>query len=354
MNDSKKIERQFEFLRPGIAILIAVAIAFIFIVISSSTPLEALKAFVLGPLTTKRRFGTVIETLIPFMFTGSAVCIMYSANQINMAAEGAFFLGGVGASYVAIQWALPMGLHPAIAILLGGVIGAIVCVIPGILDIKWNAKAVVSSLMLNYVCLYLGLYVINYILRDPNAGFMASMTFEESSMLPKFISGTNVHIGLFIAIIVVILCYLYLYKSKWGYAIRIVGKNENFAKYSGINVVSVIIFSQLIGGFVAGMGGATQILGMYDRFQYQQLPQYGFDGILIAILAKFNPKFVPLTGLFLAYIRTGAEVMSRSTDVPVEIVQVVQAIIILLIAAQLFLQKWKHRRIVNATQIKEA
>lgn len=91
-------------------------------------------------------------------------------------------------------------------------------------------------------------------------------------------------------------------------------------------------------------------MGMYNRFQYQQLPQYGFDGILIAILAKQNPKWVPLTGFFLAYIRTGAEIMSRKTDVPYEIVQVVQALIIMMMAAQLFLQKWKHRRIVAASK----
>lgn len=347
---SKKIERQFDFLRPMVAIFIALLIAFLFILFSSEEPLKALSSFVFGPLSTKRRFGNVIEMLIPFLFTGSAVCIMFSANQINMASEGAFFLGAVTASFVAIEFTLPLGLHPFVAILLGGTVGAVVCSIPAILEVKWNAKVVVSSLMLNYICLYFGLYIINYILRDPMAGFMASEKFATTSILPKFMKGTNLHVGLFIALIVTILSYLFLYKSKHGYAIRVVGKNQNFAKYSGMKVTAIILYSQIIGGFISGMGGATQMLGMYNRFQYQQLPQYGFDGILIAILAKFNPKYIPLTGLFLAYIRTGAEIMARTSDVPVEIVQVVQAVIILLIAAQLFLEKWKHRKIVAASK----
>ncbi len=350
MNSSEKIEKQFNYLRPAMAILIALAIAFVFILFSSEEPLKAMQAFIFWPLSTKRRIGNVIETLIPNLFTGSAICVMYSANQINMAAEGAFFMGGVAASFVAINCPLPMVIHPIVAILLGGVVGSVICFITGIIKIKWKASEIVSSLMLNYICLYMGLFVINYILRDPTAGFMASLKFLPTSFLPKFISRTSVHVGLFIAIAVVVVSYLFLYKSKYGYAIRISGKNENFAKYSGMSVVSIVVYSQVVGGFIAGIGGATQLLGMYDRFQYQQLPQYGFDGILIAILAKFNPKFVPLTALFLAYIRIGADVMARVSDVPIEIVQVVQAIIILLIAAQLFLEKWKHRKIVAASR----
>ena len=80
------------------------------------------------------------------------------------------------------------------------------------------------------------------------------------------------HIGVFIGILVVVLCYLYLFKSRWGYKVRMIGKNKNFAKYSGINVAGVVVASQLLGGFVAGIGGGVQLMGMYDRFQYQALP----------------------------------------------------------------------------------
>ncbi len=343
---ASRIEQQFMILRPLIAVAIAVAIAFITILIASDTPWTALRMFIIGPLTSLRRFGNAVEVMIPLMFTGCAICVLYSTSVFNMAAEGAFFLGGIGASYIAISWTLPAGLHPAVAILFAGAVGAAVCFIPAILHVRWKAEAVVSSLMLNYVCLYFGLYLLNYQLRDPQAGFMASMRFQRSALLPKLVTGANAHAGLFIAIVVVILTYVYLYRTRWGYAVRIIGKNTSFAQYSGISVGLTIISSQLIGGFLAGVGGGVQLMGMYNRFQYQQLPQFGFDGILIAILAKFNPKWVPLTGFFLAYIRTGAEIMSRTTDVPVEIIQVVQAVIILLLAAQLFLQKWKHRRIV--------
>ena len=240
---SKRIEKQFDIIRTLVAIGIALSFALIVISFISETPLEALKMFMLGPLSTVRRMGNVIEMTIPFLFTGSAVCIMYSANQINMAAEGAFFMGGIGATVIAVTMALPAGIHPFVALLFGGLLGGIIGVIPGILKVKWDAKPVVSSLMLNYISLYTGLYIINYLLRDPDSGFLSSYTFLKSANLPVIIPGTRIHAGLIFAIVVVVFTYFFLNKSKWGYAIRMVGLNENFAKYSGMSAHSYYLLS---------------------------------------------------------------------------------------------------------------
>ena len=126
--------------------------------------------------------------------------------------------------------------------------------------------------------------------------------------------------------------------------------NQSFAKYSGIKVNSVILSCQLIGGFIAGAGGAVEVLGMYERFQYSSLTSHGFDGILIAILAKYNPLMVPISALFLAYIRVGADIMARMTDVTVEIVYIIQAVIIIFVASEHFLSKWKHRKMFNSAE----
>ena len=347
---SKRIEQEFNLIRMLVAVAISLALAFCLIVCASSTPLEALSAFLIGPLQTVRRMGNVVEMMIPLLFTGVSVSIMYSCNQINMSSEGAFFLGGVGCAYLATTVSLPAGLHPAVCILAAGLIGALVCAIPALLYIKFRALPVVSSLMVNYVALYFGLFVINYIIRDPAAGYLCSFEYLDSAVLPHLFSKTKIHLGLIIAVIVIILSYLFLYRSKAGYAIRMVGMNSNFAKYSGISVMGTILGCQLIGGFIAGVGGAVEQLGMYNRFQYQSLSNHGFDGIMIAILARYNPKFVPIAALFLAYIRVGADVMARTSDVPVEIVNIIQAVVIMFVAAERFLEGWRHRRIVAASQ----
>lgn len=347
---SKKIQTQFEIIRTFLAILVAMTLALLVILLVSNQPLDALNRFLTGPVSSVRRFGNMIEMSIPFIFSGLAVCVMFQANQFNMVGEGAFFIGGVAASFVAVNFIAPAGIHPAIAILVGGLVGGLVGLIPGFLKVKWKANELVSSLMLNYVCLYLGLYLIKAFIRDPNAGMIGSYVFGDTVTLSKIFTGTRIHSGLFIAIFFVILTYLFMYRTKWGYELRMTGLNESFARYSGINTKRVVIYSQVIGGLIAGVGGSTEILGMYQRFQWQSLTGYGFDGIIVAILARNNPILVPLAAIFLAYLRVGADIMARMTDVPSEVISVIQAVIIMLIAAKRFLATWEHKRVIKESQ----
>ncbi len=348
---TKDIEKQFEIIRVLIAVVIALIVAFALISVVSEQPIEALKQFLVGPLMSVRNFGNVMELFIPLVFAGLAVCIMFQCNQFNMGAEGAFFLGGLGAGYAAVNFVLPAGIHAGVAILAGGVIGAIVCTIPGLIKVKWKANETVSSLMLNYIILFLGSYILQYIMLDTGAGYPASHTFPKTAKLPIMIPKTRIHTGIILAIVLVFIVYLFLYKTKWGYAIRMTGENEKFARYSGISVGGTIIMSQVLGGAVAGVGGATEVLGMYTRYSWTILPGYGFDGIIIAILAKNNPIFVPLAAFFLAYLRIGADIMARRTDVAPEVVAIVQSLIIILVAAKMFLNKYKHRKIVQNSEM---
>lgn len=343
----KNIEKQFKLIRIFVSIGIALSIAIVIIFLSSNDPISAIYNFILGPFTSTRRMGNVIELMIPLLFTGVGVSIMFSAGQFNLSSEGAFFIGGVVASYVAIMWALPAGIHPVVAIGAAGIVGAIIGVIPGILFVRYKAMPIVSSIMLNFVCLFLGIYIISYILIDPLVGFPASKLFAGTATLPRLFSVTRIHFGLILGIATVVLGYYFLMKSKWGYSIRMIGKNPQFAKYSGINVARYVLLPQIIGGALAGIGGAVELLGIFDRFQYQRLTGHGFDGVLIAILAGFNPKFVPITALFLAYLRTGADIISRTSDIPIEVIFIIQAIMIVFVASERFLDKWKKRKIVE-------
>jgi simple sugar transport system permease protein len=322
-------------------------ISFILICLVSEDPTGAMSTFLFGPVKTISRLGYIVEKMIPLMFTGVGVCIMFSCNQINLGGEGAFYLGGVISTIIAVFINLPSGLHPAVCILAAGLTGAIVCGLTGLFHIKFHSLTIVTSLMFNYVCLYIGSYLINYPLWDSTCGYQASFKFATTALLPKLFTKTNIHAGLFLAIVAVFIGHIIVNKSTLGYRIKMVGKNQHFARYSGINVPSTILVCQLIGGFFAGIGGAVEQLGMYERFQYSGLSGHGFDGVMIAVIAGFNPKYVPLAGLFLAYVRVGAEAMARMSDVPSEMVSIVQSIIIMLIIAEKFLANWKHKVIVK-------
>ena len=342
-----KREYLFETIRSLVAVLLALLLGFIVTYLVSKQPGDAFQSFLLGPFSSPRRFGNLIETAIPLTFTGLAVSIAFQAAQFNIGAEGQFFFGAIAATIVGVAVPLPGWLHPIAALVAGGIAGAMVGWIPGFLKSRWGASELVSSLMLNYVFFRVGMYLINYHFRDTNAGAMVSLPLLQTSWLHQFLPPTRIHYGIFVALLAVIFTYLFLYRSRWGYALRMTGLNLPFAHYAGINTTSVITYAQVISGVVAGVGGAVEMLGIYRRFQWLGLPGYGFDGIIVAILARNNPLGIPLAALFLAYLRTGADIMGRTTDVSAEMITVIQAVMILLVTAQAFLAGWKHRIVVK-------
>jgi len=342
-----KLQWHFEFYRTGVVIIIAVLLSLLIIVLVSDMPGLAMKLFLTGPLDSLRHFGNLVEMTVPLLFTGLATITMFTASQFNLGAEGAFFFGAVGTAFIAVNWSLPPVLHPAVAIILGGIIGSVFCGIPGVLKIRWGSSELVSSLMFNYIAFFLGLYLINYLLRDVSAGAMVSFPFAQSSRLSKIVPNTRIHTGLLIAVFMVLVMGVFTYRTRWGYRIRVLGTNIEFARYSGMNTNWIIVMSQFLGGFLAGMGGSIELLGMYRRFEWQTLPGYGWTGIIVAILAHNNPFYVPLAALFLAYMRIGSDIMTRFTDMPNEFVAIIQGMIIILIAASGFLSKQRHKMVVR-------
>ncbi len=340
-------DTKFELLRFTVAILISIALAFVIILLVSDTPLLALQKLFLGPLESFRRFGNVVELAITLSFAGLAVSIMFSANQFNMGAEGAFYASGAVAAMVALSWNLPPILAPLVAIVLAGMLGSIICAIPAVLKKQWGASELVSSLMLNYVFFYIAKYFANTTFKDPNCGFVATYEIPQTYKLAQIVKGTRIHFGLIILLITVLFCIFFMFKTRAGFQLLQTGRNSRFASYAGIKTGAVILISQLLGGFIAGMGGAVEILGMYNRFQWQNLPGYGFDGVVVAIIAKNNPKYVPFAAFFLAYLRIGADKMATSTDVTSEMISIIQGVIIMLVAATAFLSARRQKMLIK-------
>ncbi|MBR5521766.1 MAG: ABC transporter permease [Oscillospiraceae bacterium] len=346
---SKQIERRFNVLKTAVAILLSLGFALLVITFVSNEPVKAITAFIVGPFQKASRMSNIVEVMTPLLFTGTAICIMYQANQFSMIGEGAFLIGANLCTWVSITLqsmaGLPLLLICFVVAIMAGVASAMV---PAILKVKFRANEVVSSIMMNYVLLKLSDYFFYYHFRDVPSGQQASYPIPTQIKLPKLIPGLRLHAGVLIGLAVCVVAYLFIYKTKWGYQVRMTGANINFAKYSGISVLGVALSTQLIGGAIAGLGGAVEILGRYDRFiWFGTQPGFGFDGVLVGVLAKNNPLLVPVAALFLAYMRTGADVMNRVSDVPIEFVDVVQGLIILFVAAEMFMAKYKHKLIVN-------
>jgi simple sugar transport system permease protein len=209
--------------------------------------------------------------------------------------------------------------------------------------------------MLNYIIMYVIKFLMNSFLADKSKGQIQSHRFLESANIPAMVNdplfiGAKLTWGFPLALIAVLLCGLFMYRSRWGYSIRMIGINQEFARYSGMNVGKTIVLSQLIGGFLAGAGGGIEMLGRYETFSWNALPGYGWTGITIAILAGNNPYMVPLAAFFMAYLSKGCDLMATYARVPAQLINIIQGVIFLFFAADRFLSKYRQKLVVKSAE----
>lgn len=352
MKRARFIIRHFTLIRSLAAVLIGFGIALVALFFVSNTPMEAIRTFVLGPFETKRRFFNIIELMVPLTFTALGMCMMLQVGEYNLIVEGGFILSGAVVAWLAstvIPASFPPVLFPTLLILVGALVGAVCGMIPAALNIKWRANIVVVTIMLNYVFTFASTYILRYWMRDTSVTYLGSQKFAANAKLHSIISRTDMHTGVFITILAVIFVWWFINKTTKGFEIKVTGSNRNFARYVGIGVPGSLMLAQAMGGALAGMGGAVELLGKYDRFLWVSQTGYGFTGLMIAVLAKNNPAAVPLVAFLFAYLQIGANLVGTTTDVPSEFVLVIKSIIILLVAATLFMDSIHKKSIIKVT-----
>lgn len=352
-NSNKRINLLVDGAKMALIIAIACGLVSLIVFAVSEDPWNAIYNFFVGPFTTLRRAGNIVEAASPLMFTALGVIIIFGAGQFSMISEGSFFIGTAGAMIVAITCQLPSGIHPVVAILFAGILGMLVALIPALLKMKWNVSELVTSIMLNYVVQFFVIYLVTYYFRETESSSLCSVLFQKSATLSVIMDGTRIHAGVVLGIIVCVVMWIILYRTSFGTALRITGDNGLFAKYTGLKVTGIMVAAQGIAGFIAGIGGGTELLGMYTRFKWTSTPGYGWTGIVVALLARKNPLFVPLAAAFIAYMNVGADIMARNSDVGREMVDIIQGVMMLLIAADALLQGWRQRMIVKAAKAEE-
>jgi len=325
------------------AFSILMGVGLIFIV--SKDPVTSTKNFLLGPVLRTYNFYYLMIAMVPITFTGLAMCIIYKLRYMSLIVDSSFYIGAVVATAIGVKLSLPPGIHPAVAMIAAGLVGGLIGLLPAILKIKWRANELVSSLMFNYIFYFIGSFIILYYLRDRDQTILASLPFQKSFNLPKLVENTQLHAGFIIAAVFVVIVSIFLFRTRWGFEIRIAGANPKFAAYAGIPVATVALYAHFVAGFIGGLGGAVEMSGLYRAFIWQMNPSYAMDGVIVAMLARKNPKFVPLSAFFLAYLRVGADFMSRRGDVAFEFITLLQGMIILILASDKILNYFKARRL---------
>ncbi len=305
----------------------------------------AFEALLLGPIERVNRWGVWIQDAITLILLGLSFAIVFRAQQFSLGAEGQLYFGALVSGIIALNSPTVPGviLIPFI-ILAASTAGFIYGLIPGALKAYLGANELVSTLMLNVIATRFFEMVLNFQLKPPTAGYVASEKFSPNAVLPVIVDKTQVTIAVFILVVVVFVSWLLIRRTPLGYEIRIIGSNLRFADYGGVNSKRTIMLVMAISGILAGLAGMHLANGIHRQLILNISFALAFEGVVVALLARLNVLVVPFTGLLYAYLRAGAQFMERDANVSFEVVRMIQAIIILLITAEALVSFFQARQ----------
>ncbi|NBI07111.1 ABC transporter permease [Senegalia massiliensis] len=311
------------------SIIVALIIGGIAIAIMGHNPFEAYIQLFQGAFVGKFNFGGTIEKFVPLMLAGLAFAVSSKVRVFNVGVEGQLYLGAMGAAWVGFTFTnLPKIIHVPFAMIVAMIVGALWAAIPGILKAYYRVNEVLTTILLNYVAIYLTSYLVNYPFSG-GTGVAQSPPIAKTAELSKILKPSRASTGLFIAIAVVIFIYWLFYKTTVGYKLRSVGLNPDFTEYIGTNPKRAMVSGMMISGSIGGLAGAIEVMGIYGLFLDNFSQGIGFDGMLAALIAKSNFVLVPVLSFFIAALKSGALSMERYTGVPKSLIDAIIAVFIL-------------------------
>lgn len=284
-------------------------------------------------------FNPFLESLVqatPYIFAGLAVALGFRSGLFNIGVEGQLFIGAACATFVGYAFTgLPAVIHMPLAFLAGALGGALWGFIPGLLKATTGGHEVINTIMMNWIAFRLTEWLLSGPMNRPGAaGMPISPLIEESAQIPQFFqTPIRFHLGFFIALGVAWLIWWLLFKTTWGLNLRTVGANPRAAKYAGLNVAKSYMVGMAISGALAGLAGAVQILAVNRSMALGLSSGYGFDSIALALIGNNHPLGVVLAAILFGTLRNGATRMMVVSRIPIDIVDVLQAIILMFVAA---------------------
>jgi simple sugar transport system permease protein len=316
---------------PIISVIIAFVIGGIIILALGKNPLEAYSFLLVGSFGSAQRIAQTLEGACPLIFTGLAATFAYKCGVFNLGGEGQFIMGAV-ASISFIQLSGMEGLPAVIlSILLGAVAGGIWGAIPGLLKVTRGLNEMIVSIMLNYVAtLFMG-FIFTNLLRE--AEMPQTAPVPDSTKLIDISEGLRAHVGIIIALVVALAVFYFLKYTSKGFQLRAVGMNALASKVNGYYVGRLMLFSFIVSGAIAGMGGSIELHGKQFRLLSGFGSGFGFDGVAIALIAQLNPIATVIVAFFFAVLRKGASALQTGMAIPTSLVDIIQALIIVFAVA---------------------
>ncbi|MEM9975760.1 MAG: ABC transporter permease [Pseudomonadota bacterium] len=333
------------FLIPLISLLIAFFISGLVILAIGESPIEAVQIMVTGALGSTYGWGYTLYYTTNFIFTGLAVAVAFHARLFNIGGEGQAMLGGLGVALVCLSINWPHWLLALpIAIVGGALFGAAWAAIPAYLQAKRGSHIVITTIMFNFIAAALLNYMLVNVMRPQGAMDPASARFPEGASLPTFqdlfataenplFRGAPINVTFFVAIAACFLVWWLIWRTRLGYQIRAFGHSETAAVYAGISPVKITIVAMLISGGLAGCMAINNVMGEAERLVLNSVEGAGFIGIAVALMGRSHPFGVFLAALLFGFLYQGGAELSLWSNIPRELIVVIQALVILFTGA---------------------
>jgi general nucleoside transport system permease protein len=301
--------------------------------------------------------GPISETLTytaPLVFTGLSVALAFRGGLFNIGAQGQATIAVILAAVAGFALPLPPGLHVLVALIAGAAGGALWGFVPGILKARTGAHEVINTIMLNYVAVYfLSWIIIQNGVQNPDRSDAISKPVESSAQLPRLLGDNlRVHAGILLAVLATWFVAWLLNRSTLGFELRAVGANPDAARTAGISVTKTYVLVMVIAGLLAGLGGSNMVLGSTaNALTPLVIAQIGFDGILVALLGRVKPWGVLLAALLFGALQAGGNRMQSYSGISLELVTVLQALIVIFIAAPALVKAIFQLRAARAARL---
>ena len=329
----------------ALAVATALALGAILILATGGDPLLAYGGLWEGSFGRPQSIAETLVWATPYILAGLAVALAFKGGLFNIGAEGQLSVGAlvgawIGFALTGVPWPLPLLLA-----LIGGALGGAVWAgIAGVLKARTGAHEVITTIMLNYVALLGTGYLLSGPLKDPSPFVVLAQTPKvlESARLPAILADSRLHWGFVIALLMALGGWWLLFKSTIGFAIRTVGLNPSAAHYAGIPVGRTIVLAMGLSGALAGLAGAIEVVGVNFYHTPGFSVGYGFDSIAVALLGKSHPLGVVPAAILFGGLRAGATRMQFVSQIPIDIISIVQALVLMFVAADPIV-RWLYR-----------
>lgn len=330
---------------PLISLLLALIISMLVIFAIGEDPFNALRIMSDASLGSTEGIGYTLYYATNFIFTGLAVAVAFHARLFNIGGEGQAMLGGVGVATVCLYFPLP---HWTIALVVAtaasALFGAAWAAIPAYLQAKRGSHIVITTIMFNFIASGLLVYLLREVFKPDGSMEPASPKFTESTHLPSFedmagvfgfdaFTSSPANITFFVALLACFAIWVVIWHTRLGYEIRALGHSETAAKYAGINPVKLTMIAMLISGGLAGMMAINNVMGEAERLVLNATEGAGFIGIAVALMGRNHPVGIVIAAVLFGMLYQGGAVLAQDTNIPVQMVVVIQALVIMFTGA---------------------